>query len=111
MTAVHDVSNDLGPATEARFAAAFETAAVLPAKAASELLGLDVRTLNKMTEAGSIRSVPRGDQRGYTERDCRRYLIEGPSTPCAKAETQKRTTTTATNVRQVNFSDRKTRRR
>ncbi|PVM90689.1 helix-turn-helix domain-containing protein [Caulobacter endophyticus] len=73
----------LGPTTEARFAAAFAVAAVITAKAASELLGLDVETLSAMTDDGVIRAVRKGRVRSYTERDLRTYLIEGPDARAA----------------------------
>ena len=63
--------SDLGPVTERRFAEAFAAGAVITAKAAAELIGLDVKTLDALSEGQVIRSVPRGKRRAYTERDLR----------------------------------------
>lgn len=73
---------DLGPTTEARFATAFARTAIVTAKAAAELIGLDVKTLDALAEKQVIRSVPKGKLRAYTERDLRAYLIEGPDAAC-----------------------------
>lgn len=74
---------DLGPTTEARFAVAFAKGATITRKAAAELLGFDVRTLDANVEAGLIRRVWRGKVPAYTERDLRAYLsseaVECPS--------------------------------
>jgi hypothetical protein len=74
--------SDLGPITERRFAEAFATAAVITAKAAAELIGLDEKTLASLSDRQVIRWVQRGKLRAYTERDLRAYLIEGPDAPC-----------------------------
>ncbi|PLR25089.1 hypothetical protein SGCZBJ_12705 [Caulobacter zeae] len=97
----------LGPTTEARFAAAFAVAAVITAKAASELLGLDADTLSAMTDAGVIRAVRKGRVRSYTERDLRTYLTEGPD---ARVASDREPKSKAAPVRQgkvVPFSARK----
>lgn len=47
--------SNLGPATEARIQAAFATACVITRKAAAEVLGVDVQTLDGMNEAAVIR--------------------------------------------------------
>lgn len=98
---------DLGPVTEARFATAFATRAVVDKSEAATLIGVDPKTLEAMTEAKVVRSVPKGlKHRGYTERDLRAYLIEGPDIECAPAEPKPRPTPTGT-VRHVNFSERR----
>lgn len=71
----------LGPITESRFREAFATTATLTAKAAAELIGLDVDTLGEMTDQGVVRAVRRGRLRSYTERDLRTFLLEGPDAP------------------------------
>lgn len=107
MSAAVDLSMHLGAATEARFAAAFAVKAIIDVKAAGKLLGLDARTLTAMTERGEILAVRRGQHEGYTERECRRYLIEGPAVECVKkAPAGKRATATGGNVQRVNFTDR-----
>jgi hypothetical protein len=68
----------LGPITEARFAEAFAATALVDAKTAAGLVGLDPRTLRDMTDQLVIRGVRRGKLRAYTEADLRAYLIEGP---------------------------------
>jgi hypothetical protein len=70
-TAVH-----LGPATETRFAEAFFETALITKQAAAKLLGLDPGTLDALTLDGTIRAVPRGKLRAYTERDLRAFLTE-----------------------------------
>lgn len=70
--------DDLGPATEARFARAFADSAVITRQAAAALLGVDAGTLDSLTTAHVIRAVPRGRRRAYTERDLRDYLLRAP---------------------------------
>lgn len=71
----------LGPITEDRFRQAFSAAAMIPAKLAASLLGLDVDTLGEMTDAGLVRAIRKGRLRNYTEADLRAYLLEGPDAP------------------------------
>lgn len=93
----------LGPTTEARFNAAFATRAVVDKAVAAGLIGVDVKTLDALP----IRSVPKGAKhRGYTERDLRAYLTEGPEQPCEPPEPKSRPRA-ASNVRAVNFSERR----
>lgn len=66
----------LGPVTERRFADAFARCAVITAKAAAELIGVDEKTLGALTDRGVLRAVPRGRLRAYTEHDLRAYLTE-----------------------------------
>lgn len=102
---------DLGPATEARFAAAFSTRAIIGPSAAAELIGLDVKTLEALSEAKVIRSVPKGlKHRGFTERDLRAYLIESPDVPCAPTAPKPRPRSVAP-PKVVNFSERRLARR
>ena len=72
---------DLGPVTEARISAAFESAAMITAKAAAGVLGLDVRTLRSLTRRGAVRAIGDADAR-YAEAELRRYLTEGPPPTC-----------------------------
>lgn len=90
---------NLGPTTEVRFREAFAAGARITAKAAASLLGLDVDTLSEMTARGSIRAVPRGRLRSYSEAGLRAFLLEArseqpwdiePKTK-AKAPTSRRT--------------------
>lgn len=92
----------LGPITEARFAAAFEVRAVVDRKVAADLLGLDVKTLDALP----IRTVPKGAHRGYTERDLRLYLLEGPAVECAPPPPKPKPTVRP-NLKVVNFSERR----
>lgn len=72
---------DLGPTTERRFAEAFGRAALLTAKAAAALIGVDEKTLGDLTERGVVRAVPRGRLRAYTEHDLRDYLTADHALP------------------------------
>ncbi|MDB5405098.1 MAG: regulatory protein MerR [Rhodospirillales bacterium] len=104
MSEVDDLS--LGPTTEARFSAAFGTQAVVGKRVAAHLLGVDVKTVDALP----IRSVPKGAKhRGYTERDLRAYLIDGPDMERAPTEPKSRAKPAAP-VRYVNFSERRSRR-
>ena len=85
--------SDLGPTTEGRFAETFAAGAVITRKAAAELLGLDERTLDSLSDEGIVRAVRRGKLRAYTERDLRAYLLEGPS-PCRSIDPGTRPTST-----------------
>lgn len=75
----------LGPYTEARFEAVFSKGAQATALDAAELLGIDVDTLNAMTDEGIVRAVRRGSRRSWTEADLRNYLLT-----CPNAEKRKR---------------------
>lgn len=88
--------SELGPTTERRFAAAFERAAVITKKAAAELIGLDEKTLDALSESGAVRWVPKGKLRAYTERDLRAYLTEGPDVECRSTSRQRAVSTTST---------------
>ena len=80
--------SDLGPITEARFAAAFARGALITKQAAAELLGLDPGTVDLLTLHGVIVAVPRGRRRGYAEHELRRYLTEmRPRRACREALT------------------------
>lgn len=74
-------AGDLGPVTEARFAAAFAAGAVITRKAAAGLIGLDVKTLDVLVEQGLIRTVRRGKLAAFIERDLRAFLSPEAS-PC-----------------------------
>jgi hypothetical protein len=69
----------LGPATEARFAAAFAHSSILSKKAAAALVGLDEKTLDALSDAKVIRAVRKGAHRAYTERDLRTYADTAPA--------------------------------
>jgi hypothetical protein len=75
----------LGPYTEARFAETFSRGATANAIDAAGLLGIDVDTLNAMTDEGIVRAVRRGTRRSWTEADLRNYLLT-----CPDAEKKKR---------------------
>lgn len=76
--------SELGPITEQRFAQAFAAGAVISRKEAADLIGLDAKTLDALSNQGVIRAVRKGAHRAYTERDLRRYLLEGPDIECAE---------------------------
>ena len=67
---------NLGPITEVRFRDAFSAGALITAKAAASLLGLDVDTLSEMASRGAIRAVPRGRLRSYSEAALRAFLLD-----------------------------------
>jgi hypothetical protein len=104
--------DDLGPATEARFAKAFADSAIITAKSAAQLIGVDLKTLNRMTANRVLRYVLRGNVPAFTERDLRAYLAEGvpvaPPAPAPKRPTR-RSVKPANKV--VKFSDRQNPRR
>lgn len=95
----------LGPATEARFADAFAHRSILSKAAAADLIGLDEKTLDHLSDAKVIRAVRKGAHRAYTERDLRTYLLEGPDVECTPAKPRPRGA--ASNVVAPNFSQRK----
>lgn len=98
---------DLGPTTERRFAEAFADAALITAKKAAELVGLDVGTLSALSDRQIIRAVRRGSRRAYTERDLRAYLIEGPDAEWVSPSQRKAGSgTTISSSRVVAFTDR-----
>ncbi|ADK99416.1 helix-turn-helix domain-containing protein [Brevundimonas subvibrioides] len=68
----------IGPATEARLLSLFASAALATAEATAAFLGIDVKSLRALTDAGLIRAVRRGGggHRAYTEGDIRAYLTE-----------------------------------
>lgn len=72
---------ELGPVTEARFRQTFANTALVTAKAAADLIGLDTDTLAAMTDDGTVRAVRRGRLRSYTEHDLRAFLLSSPSAP------------------------------
>jgi hypothetical protein len=102
---------DLGPVTEARLLEVFSKGAVASGKDAAWAIGVDAKVLSAMDTAGVVRSVPKGQLRGYTERELRRYLIEGSAAECAPTKPQpapkpKARPARPPNVRYVNFSER-----
>lgn len=66
--------SELGPVTEKRFENAFATTAVVTKSMAAALLGLDEKTLDRLTSAGVIRAISRGAYPAYTEGSLRGYL-------------------------------------
>jgi excisionase family DNA binding protein len=62
------------PLTDARFEAAFSAGALITAKAAAALLGLDEKTLTALVLRGSIRAVSVGKHKRFTEADLRAFL-------------------------------------
>lgn len=98
------MSASLGPVTEQRFFEAFSEAALVPAKVAARLVGLDTDTLSEMTDEGVIRAVRKGRLRSYTEHDLRAYLLEGPDAPKRSREPQR--APSASRGRVVPFSKR-----
>ncbi|MBI1405676.1 MAG: helix-turn-helix domain-containing protein [Caulobacter sp.] len=64
----------LPPAAEDRVRAAFTDTLQLTAKATAALIGIDVKTLRRMTDEGVIRAIRKGALRVYTEADVRAYL-------------------------------------
>lgn len=103
---------DLGPATERRFAEAFADAVMLTRKAAAELIGVDVKTLDALHDAGLVRAVRRGKLRAYTELDLRTYLLEAATVQCSRSTSldPKPRARPAGGAKVVNFSDMKRRR-
>jgi hypothetical protein len=89
VTAARELVHDLGPATEALFAEAFATSATITLARAAKLIGLDEKVLRAMTDQGVIRAVRKGKLRGYTERDLRTYLAEGPDIECSERRKQR----------------------
>ncbi len=98
--------SDLGPVTERRFAEAFAGAALITRKAAAELIGLDEKTLDALSDARIVRAVRKGAHRAYTERDLRAYLTEGPDVECRPKDKPPRATPTGS-PKVVNFSERR----
>lgn len=94
----------LGPATEARFADAFAHSSILSKKVEAQLIGLDEKTLDSLSDAGIIRAVRKGAHRAYTERDLRAYLLEGPDVECSSPKPKAKP---ASSGKVVNFSERR----
>ncbi len=111
------VTFPIGPATEARILEAFAASAIVTAQVAAKLIGLDVKTLREMADAGVIRTVVVGvSTRYYTEADIRAWLSgerfgevkrECPSTNPPKAASG--TTTSSTKV--IGFTEARAKRR
>ena len=99
---------NVGIHTEAALGAAFRDRLLLTASETAKLLGVDVKTLSRMTDERVIRAVRRGKLRAYTEADIRAYLTEGPDVPCRRPKEKPAVVRSA---KVVNFTDRRTRRR
>ena len=76
----------LGPVTERRFEEAFKDSALVTAKAAASLIGLDEKTLKAMTMDGAIQACPRGRRHAYTEGALRDYLTNPPPVPSSSED-------------------------
>jgi len=76
----------LGPVTERRFEEAFRDSALVTAKAAASLIGLDEKTLKTMTMDGAIQACPRGRRHAYSERALRDYLTNPPPVPSSNKD-------------------------
>lgn len=98
------MADTLGPITEQRFLEAFSEAALVSAKVAAKLVGLDPDTLSDMADAGVIRAVRKGRLRSYTEHALRDYLLRGPDAPSRERKTER--AETVRRVRVVPFSRR-----
>lgn len=94
----------LGPTTEARFAEVFAKGALATALDAADLLGVDVETLNALTDANVIRAVRPSKCRRWTEADLRAYLLEGPDAPLRE---KKGPTVAASRSKVVPFTQRR----
>lgn len=86
--AASDAGPRLGPITEERFRQTFARSALVTAKDAARLVGLDVETLSRMADEGIIRAVRKGRLRSYTEHDLRAYLLAGPDAPSHRAKSR-----------------------
>jgi excisionase family DNA binding protein len=94
------------PATDARLAEAFSRTLLLTAREAAALIGLDVKTLARMTDTGAIRAVRRGKLRAYTEADIRAFLTEDAS-PCPSTSPLKAPTSSSISLSgAAGFTDR-----
>lgn len=91
MSAANDPFPYLGAATEALFAKAFASRAMVPAVTAYGLLGLDDRTFAALVSGGAIRYVPIGaETKRFTEADLRAYLTRATElTPCRSTSQRK----------------------
>lgn len=76
----------LGPVTERRFEEAFKDSALVTAKAAASLIGLDEKTLKAMTMDGAIQACPRGRRHAYSEGALRDYLTNPPPIPTSSKD-------------------------
>ena len=104
MTAPDAPSGYLGPVTEARFAEAFSKGAVITAKAACALLGLDPRTLSDLSDDLVIRAVRKGTVRGYVEPDLRAYVLESQCPPRRDRQTPSKPANASRGAKVVPFS-------
>lgn len=66
------------PVTDELFQRAFGSSALITAKAAAALLGLDEKTLSALVLRGSIGAVSVGKQKRFTEADLRAFLETTP---------------------------------
>ena len=99
----------LGPITEPRFAEAFHDRALVSAKVASKLIGVDTLTLSAMADAGIVQAVRKGRQRNYAEHALRTYLLDGPDLP--EARPRERAVSVPRKRRAAPFSKRSARQR
>ncbi|MDR3513970.1 MAG: helix-turn-helix domain-containing protein [Caulobacteraceae bacterium] len=102
----------VGPSTEARIALAFATRALITAKEAASILGIDVKTLRALTDGLALRALVVGKVRRYAEADIRRYLIEGPDAECPSTSRPRAASSNMTSsTRVVGFTARLARKR
>jgi hypothetical protein len=99
----------MGQTTQARFAQAFAVDALITAKAAAELIGLDVKTLREMSDAGVIRFVIVGaSTRKYAEGDLAAYVAGqrfGEIKPCpSTSAVTPRISITTSNSKVIGFT-------
>ncbi|MCA0359409.1 MAG: helix-turn-helix domain-containing protein [Proteobacteria bacterium] len=99
-----EAASRLGPITEERFRQAFAASALVSAKDAARLVGVDVETLSRMADEGIVRAVRKGRLRSYTEHDLRAYLLAGPDAPSHRGKS--RSPSTSRRPRAVPFSQR-----
>ncbi len=102
-------ARSLGPITEPRFAEAFKDCALVCAKVAAKLIGVDAVTLSAMADAGIVQAVRKGRLRSYAEHALRTYLLDGPDLP--EARPRERAVSVPRNRRATPFSQRSMRHR
>lgn len=97
----------IGRATEALLMTAFSETCLLTAKKTAALLGMDVKTLDRLADDGEIRAVRRGNLRAYTEGDIRAYLTQSTS-PCPSiSQPRAPTSNTTSRSKVVDFTARR----
>ncbi len=96
---------EAGGPTERLIRAAFATTALITAKAAATLLGVDVKTLRGMTNEGMIQAVRRGRLHAYTEAAIRKFLTEEMGQQCRSTSRRRAaSSSTISNIKVVDFT-------